>query len=108
MVRGAEKLATLGSKRAIMDGWGKGCVKTCREMCVWKGAFLMICGWLVNDYLTLKDPRQGVTNLSNMIMEPLSALFSIGATKVSCVVARQVLQHVVHASRRHSRKQRLH
>lgn len=42
MVNGAEMFLTLGSKRAISDGWGKGCVKNSSEMRVWKGAFLMI------------------------------------------------------------------
>jgi hypothetical protein len=31
MVRGAEKVRTLGSKRAMTEDWRKGCVKTSRE-----------------------------------------------------------------------------
>lgn len=42
MVCGWEKLRTLGSKRAMMDGWGKVWVKYSSEMWVPNGELWMI------------------------------------------------------------------
>ena len=46
--------------------------------------------------------------LGDVIVEPLSTLFPRDTTKVSCVIASHVFQHMVHSFRGNLRKQRLY
>jgi hypothetical protein len=106
MVRGWEWLRILGSKRAMMEDWGKGWVKYSREMWVPNGEAEMICyparsiSFLC--WVGLEEPAY----LGNVVVEPFRAQCSIRTSIIPVVVARHVLQDIVHSLRRDMREER--
>lgn len=105
MVNGAEALRTFGSKRAIIDDWGKGWVKYSSEICVRNGDLAIILIFnLCQSILFLTGFE--IKYLSNVLVEPLGAQFTMNISIVPVIVTGHMVENISHTRLINLREQR--